>query len=114
MQLPDDAVQQLLEDIAEAGKLYARAKAHLEALRERRKITKASIMKVVETYGVTSYAAQEREAYSHPTYAEHIKQLEKAVEDEVIAEIAFRNAERAFDGWRSCLASERVLLAASR
>jgi hypothetical protein len=114
VQLPDDAVQQLLEDIAEAGKVYARAKAHLEALRERRKITKASIMKVVETYGVTSYAAQEREAYSHPGYAQHIVELEKAVEAEVITEIAFRNAERAFDAWRSVLSTERVLLAQSR
>lgn len=105
--IPDELVQQLLENIEETGKVYAKAKRRQEECKEARKITKNTLMKFSEVDGVTSHIKQEKWAYTNPQYKLKVDEWMQAIEEEVIAEVRFRNAEREWESWRTICANER-------
>lgn len=107
-QIPDDLVQELLNDIEERGKEYARARARAAHLSDLKGITEAQLMKMLEAGGLSVVAAQKRDARASPSYLEVVKQLHDAIEDETVCEVKFRNAERAWESWRTLCANERA------
>lgn len=109
MQLPDEAIQAMLEDIAEKGKVHARAEALRVSLREMVKITEATLMDLAEQDGVKSMEKQKRYARCHPTYQGVVNKLQQATEDALNAEIAHKNAEREWESWRTLCANERAI-----
>lgn len=106
--LPDELVNQLLENIEDAAVPYSKAKSRVTALEENRKITKSALMKMARATGqATSKEGAEAWAYTHPQYELAVKQLVEAIEDEVLKATAFQNAEREWESWRTISANER-------
>lgn len=106
--LPDELVQQLLENIETASKPYAKAKALVTSLEELRKSTKAGLMKMARALGeATSREAAEAWAYTHENYQDVVKRLVAAIEDEVLEQTKFQNSEREWESWRTLCANER-------
>ena len=106
-QLPDELVQGLLDAIDVKGKLYAHAKARRARLEDLKGVTEAQLMKVIEACGQRSVAGQKRDARAHPTYLAVLEQLHDAIEDETLKQVAFQNAEREWESWRTTCANER-------
>lgn len=106
-QLPDELVQQLLENIETFGDRHASAQAEQERLKENRKITKNVLMKFAEADGIKSHVQQEKYAYTHPTYLRAVADWIKSIEEGVKAEVRFRNAEREWESWRTISANQR-------
>ena len=106
-QIPDELVQELLNAIEDKGKVYAKAKRRAAELEHKRKGMKASMMKVMEAHGIRSHQKQEVEALCHPTYELAVKAACDAIEQEVNAQVAFENAERDWESWRTISANER-------
>lgn len=87
------------------GKVYAQAKAERIYCEEYRKSLKAILMKRSME---TAVNAQEREAYSHDDYVEHLKGLRAAVETEERLRWEMIAAQARIEVWRSQEASNRV------
>jgi hypothetical protein len=96
--------QRAVSFIFRGGRELAKAKAERIYMEEYRKSLKAILMK---KSGESSVAAQEREAYSHPDYLEHLKALQVAVEKEEAARWGVVAAEARVEVWRSQEASNR-------
>lgn len=106
-QLVSDAdVERALDFLRDNAAEAARAKAERVFCEEYRKSVKALLMaeKVEESIG-----AQERFAYSHPTYLAHLEKLKAAVfEDERLR--ALRGAaEMKIEAWRTMGANYRSM-----
>ena len=99
---PHDAVDQIYRKRID----YATAKAERIYLEEYRKSLKAILMKESLESAVN---AQEREAYSHPKYLQHLKDLKKAVIDEEALRWEMVSAQARIEVWRSQEASARFL-----
>lgn len=109
MRLPDEYVQQLIDDLEVASQDYARAKAEADGLRELRKVTKAQLMSVAEAEGNGSIARQEVYAYGHPTYRAILERLRTAIEDETLRQYQCKLAELKFEAWRTISANQRAV-----
>lgn len=106
--IPDELVQQLLENIETASQPYAKAKALVTSLEELRKSTKAGLMKMARAMGeASSKEGAEAWAYTHPSYQDVVDRLVAAIEDEVLKQTKFQNAEREWESWRTLCANER-------
>jgi hypothetical protein len=99
---PHDAVDQIYRKRND----YAAAKGERIYLEEYRKSLKAILMKESLESAVN---AQEREAYSHPKYLQHLKDLKKAVIDEEALRWEMVSAQARIEVWRSQEASARFL-----
>lgn len=95
-----------LNALHEAGQLYAQAKAERIYVEEFRKTLKAKLMK---SCGESAIGAQEREAYAHQDYADHLQALREAVEQEERLRWRLITAQAAVEVWRSTEASNRVM-----
>lgn len=107
--LPDEFVQEIIDDLDQAAQRYASAKALAEGLKEDRKITKAQLMNVAAAEGVTVITAREQFAYSHATYLDVVHQLKAAIRDAARAEYDCKICELRFEAWRTINANQRVL-----
>lgn len=106
--LPDEAVQEMLDEIERSGREHARLRARLESLRELRKITKARLMKLLEEEGISAFAAQERDAYAHPAYQAIVDRMVEAIEQEHNAAVDYAIAEKRWESWRTISADLRA------
>lgn len=94
-----------IEYIFKYGKKFGEAKGKRIYMEEYRKSLKAMIMKrSLET----SVNAQEREAYSHPEYVEHLRALQEAVEIEEELRWRLIAAQARIEVWRSLEATNRA------
>lgn len=109
-QLPDEFIQECLDDIDKLSVLYATAKAEMEGLREDRKITKSQLMLVAEAEGVKGRDRQEVFAYTHPTYGAIVRRLKVAIRESVRLEYQLKLAELRWESWRSINANQRQAL----
>ena len=98
--------QTSLEAMHKTGPLLAQARAERTYLEEFRKSLKAKLMKESPQ---TSAAMQERDAYAHPDYIEHLEGLREAVEREETLRWRLVTAQTAIDVWRSMEASNRSM-----
>lgn len=94
-----------IEYIFKYGKKFGEAKGKRIYMEEYRKSLKAMIMKrSLET----TVNAQEREAYSHPEYVEHLRALQEAVEIEEELRWRLIAAQARIEVWRSLEATNRA------
>ena len=98
---PHKAVDWLIEH----AELFAKAKANRVYLEEFRKSKKALLMKA---HADKPIGVQEREAYSHPEYMEHLKALETAIEMEETERWMLVAAQARLDVWRTQSANDRA------
>lgn len=99
---PFDAVDFIYKESTK----YAHAKAHRIYMEEYRKSLKAILMKRSMENTVN---AQEREAYSHKEYLQHLEAIKDAIEkeEELRWQMVAKQAE--IEVWRSQEASNRLL-----
>ena len=103
----DINVFRALDFIRDHAKQYAQAKANRVQLEEFRKVIKAKLMQQAQQEGVTASATQERDAYAHPSYAEHLKALGAAVEEEERLRWMIEAAKLKVSVWQSLGANAR-------
>jgi hypothetical protein len=92
------------------GAKFAEAKAHRIYMDEYRKSQKAMLMKqsLIEGRAKTS-ASAEIEAYSDPTYLQHLEAIKEATEREEALRWGLISAQARIEVWRSTEASNRVM-----
>ena len=91
--------------IIKNGKKAAKAKANRVYMDEYRKSLKAILMKRSPELSVN---AQERDAYSHPEYIQHLKAILEAVEAEEELRWQMIAAQARVEVWRSQEATNRA------
>jgi len=96
-----------LNYIRDHAKQYAQAKANRVYIEEYRKTLKATLMQQAQQEGATASATQERDAYAHPDYAEHLKALGAAVEEEERLRWMIEAAKLKVSVWQSLGANAR-------
>lgn len=107
-QLPDEYLSDLFDRLEAAAQDYAIAKAERFGLAEHRKILKNQMMMVAEAEGRKSHVAQERFAYTHPTYIQLVDDLTKAIKRETDLEYACKLIEMEWGSQRTHSANLRA------
>lgn len=79
--MSDQAIERRMQELRDTAKKYAAAKADEVYLDEFKKSKLAILMKDAEAAGVSSCAAQEREARASDAYLELLLGLKKATEE---------------------------------
>ena len=96
--------QRAVDYIRDNAKAYAFAKANRIYVEEYRKSLKAILMKRSQENAVN---AQEREAYSHDEYREHLQAIFEAIVEEETYRWEMVAAQARVEVWRSQEASNR-------
>ena len=91
------------------AKDFAKAKSDRTYMEEFRKTLKAELCKDALAQGFEAVNAQEREAYSHPTYKAHLEAIRDAVKEEEYLRWMLIAAQARIDVWRSQEASNRSI-----
>ena len=91
------------------SKRYAQAMANRVYVEEMRKTMKAELCKEALSTGIEAVNAQEREAYSHPDYKQHLLAIKEAIEEEERLRWLLVAAQARIDVWRSMEASNRMV-----
>ena len=103
--LEDIDIFHTLEYIKITAPKYAKAKADRMYVEEYRKTLKAKIMSEDKSQPVN---AQERNAYAHPTYENHLLAIKEAVEIEEELRWKLVAAQAMVEVWRSLSANQRA------
>jgi hypothetical protein len=103
MNAPYKAIDYIIQNAPK----YAKAKSERMYLEEFRKTKKALLMKQALEMGYESAVAQEREAYAHPEYAELLRGLAVAIEQEESLKWMLTAAQMRSEVWRTESANER-------
>lgn len=103
--LEDIDIFHTLEYIKNTAQKYAKAKAERMYVEEYRKTLKAKIMSEDKSQPVN---AQERNAYSHPYYEQHLLAIKEAVEIEEELRWKLIAAQAMVEVWRSLSANQRA------
>ena len=103
--LEDIDIFHTLEYIKNTAQKYAKAKAERMYVEEYRKTLKAKIMSEDKSQPVN---AQERNAYSHPSYEQHLLAIKEAVEIEEELRWKLIAAQAMVEVWRSLSANQRA------
>ena len=101
---PNEAIDFMIAN----AKKYAQAKANRIFVEEYRKTMKAELCKEALAAKIEAVNAQEREAYSHPDYKQHLLAIKAAVEEEERLRWLLVAAQARIDVWRSMEASNRA------
>lgn len=75
-----NALDKAVDFLRDNAENYAIAEGQLVLMQEMRKTVKAELMKEAELDGHKTTAAQEREAYAHERYKQHLLALQAATE----------------------------------
>lgn len=97
-----------MDELRALGRKAAKARAEREYLDEFKKSKLAILMSEAEQAGVTTVAAQEREARRHPDYLALLDGLKQAVEECEGCEWDLRIALKGADLWQTKQANERA------
>jgi len=76
-----NALDKAVDFLRDNAENYAIAEGQLVLMQEMRKTVKAELMKEAELDGHKTTAAQEREAYGHDRYKQHLLALQAATEN---------------------------------
>lgn len=103
--ISDDQIEQALDWLVKNATPAAQARANRVYCEEYRKSIKADLMghKASDSLG-----AQERYAYSHPEYKQHLLALREAVEQDERMRWLLVAAEAKVEAWRSFQANARA------
>jgi len=102
---PHEAIDYMVSKAKE----YAKAKSDRTYMEEYRKTIKAELCKDALARGIEAVNAQEREAYSHPSYKAHLEAIRESVEKEEYLKWMLVAAQARIDVWRSQEASNRAI-----
>jgi hypothetical protein len=103
--ISEDEVQRALDYLRDHAGEAAQARANRVYVEEFRKVVKASIMR---EHQLLPRGAQEREAYSDPRYAEHLRAIRDAVQIDEKHRFLMESAKAKLDCWRTQQATERA------
>lgn len=103
--------QAAIETMWKTAPLLAKAKAERVLDEEYRKSLKAILM---SRSNEKTLAAQERDAYSHQEYLDHLQKLRNSVEEEERLKWQMTATSLAVETWRSMEASNRAIDRATR
>lgn len=106
---PNEAINFMIQN----AEKFAQAKANRVYNEEFRKTIKAELCKQALERGVEAVNAQEREAYSHPRYKEHLTAIRESVEEEERLRWMLVAAQARVDVWRSLESSARAEMRAT-
>jgi len=96
-----------LDFLRDNAAAYATAKANRAYLEEYRKTLKAQLMIESEQAGAKSSATQERDAYAHAKYKQHLLGLEDAIKIEEELRWKLVAAQAKIEAWRTIESSRR-------
>lgn len=102
---PHEAIDYMVSKAKE----FAKAKSDRTYMEEYRKTLKAELCKDALARGFEAVNAQEREAYSDPTYKTHLQAIREAVKEEEYLRWMLIAAQARIDVWRSQEASNRSI-----
>jgi len=102
-------MEQVIEFLLKNAGKYAKAKSERIYLEEFRKSKKALLMQEAELAGVTTNAAQERDAYANIEYRQLLEGLKEAVETEEKLRWQLIAAQMKVDIYRTESANNRNL-----
>lgn len=102
-------MEQVIEFLLKNAGKYAKAKSERIYLEEFRKSKKALLMQEAEIAGVTTSAAQERDAYANIEYRQLLEGLKEAVETEEKLRWQLIAAQMKVDIYRTESANNRNL-----
>ena len=103
--LEDIDIFEVVDYIKRTASKYAQAKANRMYVEEYRKTLKAKIMAEDKSQPVN---AQERNAYSHESYEQHLLAIKEAVEIEEELRWKLIAAQAMVEVWRSLSANQRA------
>lgn len=106
--MSDLAIERRMAELRDLAGRFAKAYATREHLDEFKKSKLAILMKQAERDGMTTAAAQEREARAHPQYLELLDGLKAAVEESESLRWQLKIAEIGAEVWRTREASKRA------
>jgi hypothetical protein len=98
-----------IDFIYKNGAIYGIAKSNRVYADELRKTIKAELMVEALQLGLEAVNAQERYAYSHPTYKAHLMAIKEAYEEEERLRWQLIAAQERVGVWRSQEASNRAV-----
>lgn len=104
-----NSMDQLMTEYDKLCEQYAEAKSHRVYLDEFRKSLHAILMKEAEVAGAKTVSAQDRDAYAHERYQEHLKVLRDCVEREEKSRYHLKRIEMEYEIWRTQQANERLM-----
>jgi hypothetical protein len=104
-----NSMDQLMTEYDNLCEQYAEAKSHRVYLDEFRKSLHAILMKEAEVAGAKTVSAQDRDAYAHERYQEHLKVLRDCVEREEKSRYHLKRIEMEYEIWRTQQANERLM-----
>lgn len=96
-----------LDFLRDNATAYATAKANRAYLEEYRKTLKAQLMIESEQAGAKSSATQERDAYAHMNYKNHLCGLQEAIQIEEDLRWKMVAAQAKIEVWRTLESSRR-------
>jgi hypothetical protein len=108
--ISDDNAEKCAHFIIENAKKVAERKAQAEYLKEYRKTLKAELMIEAEmSHGITTSAHQEKYAYAHAKYKEHLTLIRDAVYLYEQANLTIIAKQMELDIWRTQSANARKM-----
>lgn len=96
-----------LDYLRDNAAAYATAKANRVYLEEYRKTLKAQLMIEAEQTGSKASATQERDAYAHQMYKDHLSGLQEAIQIEEDLRWKMVAAQAKIEAWRTMESSRR-------
>jgi hypothetical protein len=103
-----ERLERFLDRFRRAGVVFAEAYARHELVEANGKAVVAALMKESEANGVTSVAAQERDARASPEYQEHLAAVYKTRMELEIARTELEALRMLFSGRQTINANERA------
>ena len=104
--ITDEEIEKAIDWLKNNADQSAKSRAERIYMEEYRKSLKAMLMKKFVDMPVSS---QEREAYAHPEYIEHLKAIKIAVERDEKNRFLRVTAEAKIEAWRSMSANLRSI-----
>jgi hypothetical protein len=98
MIVSDEDVDAALDYLRDNARAAAKAVAYRIYMTEYRKSKKAELMGLCNE---AAAVAQERFAYAHPDYKQHLKDMQTAIEDAVMHEFLLKAASAKIDVWKA-------------
>lgn len=103
-----ERLERFLDKFRAAGEAFAEALANYEMVEATGKVVIASLMKEAEANGVSSVAAQERDARASIEYQEHLASVYQARIDLETARTRLEALRMLFSGRQTIKANERA------
>jgi hypothetical protein len=104
--ITDDEIDKALDFLRDEAVNVAKARAERLYMEDYTRVLKAKLMGQCNE---TAIGAQERYAYAHPEYEEHLAALRFAIEKDEKGRFLLRAAEAKIEAWRSFQANQRVM-----